>query len=183
MEPLQIGRLRPSGCITPRAVSALMAHDRPGNARELENATEHAMVWSRGGAIEPEALPPSVVGGHIGPAQRAKMARVRLGRGREGCVSSDAGGEPAESRTRGGAAENPPSGTRASDSGGTCVHQETVVCRACQRMFLVTTENPDQLLVQCPLCGLTLVYPNPRGQAPHGPDTIVPWDPAWSDCG
>lgn len=63
------------------------------------------------------------------------------------------------------------------------MHQETVKCRACQRAFIITTENPDQLFVQCPLCGLTLVYPKPGGQTPHGPDTIVPWDPAWSDCG
>jgi len=165
-------------------MSALMAHDWPGNARELENATEHAMVCSRGGAIEPEALPPSVVGGHTGPAQRAKMGRASASAADERDMRLRAleasrwnpGLAAARLRIR-------QSGTRASDSGGTCVHQETVVCRACQRMFLVTTENPDQLLVQCPLCGLTLVYPNPRGQAPHGPDTIVPWDPAWSDCG
>ena len=62
------------------------------------------------------------------------------------------------------------------------MHQQTVVCRACQRAFLVSTEHPDQLDVRCPLCGLTLVYPDPRKVA-LPPDEIVPWDPSWSDCG
>jgi len=61
--------------------------------------------------------------------------------------------------------------------------QQTVTCRACQRAFLIMTENPDQLDVQCPLCGLTLVYPSARGGSTHPPEQIVPWDPAWSDCG
>ena len=61
--------------------------------------------------------------------------------------------------------------------------QQTVMCRACQRAFLITAENPDQLDVQCPLCGLTLVYPSPRGGASHPPDGIVPWEQTRSDCG
>jgi ribosomal protein S27E len=61
--------------------------------------------------------------------------------------------------------------------------QQMVQCRACQRAFLVSTQNPVQLDVRCPLCGLTLVYPNPRQPGAHPPDSIVPWDPAWSDCG
>ena len=61
--------------------------------------------------------------------------------------------------------------------------QQTIACRACQRDFLISTENPDQLEVRCPLCGLTLVYPDPRQRATHPPDEIVLWDPAWSDCG
>jgi ribosomal protein S27E len=63
--------------------------------------------------------------------------------------------------------------------------QTTVTCRACQRAFLISAENPNQLDVRCPLCGLTLIYPDPRGegQATHPPDEIIPWDPSWSDCG
>jgi DNA-directed RNA polymerase subunit RPC12/RpoP len=66
---------------------------------------------------------------------------------------------------------------------GTGMFQQTVQCRACQRAFLVSTLDPVQLDVRCPLCGLTLVYPNPRQPGAHPPDSIVPWDPAWSDCG
>jgi ribosomal protein S27E len=61
--------------------------------------------------------------------------------------------------------------------------QQTVTCRACQRTFLITTADSAQLEVQCPLCGLTLVYANPRGGATHGPEGIVAWEQAWSDCG
>jgi DNA-binding NtrC family response regulator len=45
-----------------RAMSALMDHDWPGNVRQFENVLEHAIVCSRGGAIEPDASPSSVVG-------------------------------------------------------------------------------------------------------------------------
>jgi DNA-binding NtrC family response regulator len=65
-------------------MSAPLAHDWPGNVRELENATEHAMVCSRGGANEPETFPRSVVGGYTGPAQRAKMARASAAAADEG---------------------------------------------------------------------------------------------------
>ena len=61
--------------------------------------------------------------------------------------------------------------------------QTSVTCRACQREFLVSTDDLDQLDVQCPLCGLTLIYPNPRGQASHPPEKIIPWDPSLLDCG
>ena len=38
----------------------ILAHDWPGNVRELENAVEHAVVLSAGGAITPADLPPGV---------------------------------------------------------------------------------------------------------------------------
>jgi len=44
------------------AMSCLMSHDFPGNVRELENAIEHAFVLCSGGVIEPQHLPPSLVG-------------------------------------------------------------------------------------------------------------------------
>ena len=43
-------------------LAILMAHDYPGNVRELENIIEHAFVLCRGGLIEPYVLPPSLVG-------------------------------------------------------------------------------------------------------------------------
>jgi hypothetical protein len=61
--------------------------------------------------------------------------------------------------------------------------QQMVTCRACQRDFLISTGNPDQLEVRCPLCGLTLVYPDPQGHAVHPPDEIVLWNLSPSDCG
>jgi PAS domain S-box-containing protein len=62
--------------VSPRAMSALMDYDWPGNVRELENAMEHAMVCSRGAAIEPEAFPRSVVGRFIDLAQRARRSHA-----------------------------------------------------------------------------------------------------------
>jgi PAS domain S-box-containing protein len=44
------------------AMSILMAHDYPGNVRELENIIEHAFVLCRGGLIEPQHLPPALQG-------------------------------------------------------------------------------------------------------------------------
>jgi len=62
-----IGRLRSlkgkdvSG-ISPQALALLMAHDYPGNVRELENAIEHAFVLCPGGVIQPAHLPPELAG-------------------------------------------------------------------------------------------------------------------------
>ncbi|MGM0453476.1 MAG: sigma-54 interaction domain-containing protein [Thermodesulfobacteriota bacterium] len=43
--------------VTPAAMSLLMAHDYPGNVRELENMIEHAFVLCNDGWIEPAHLP------------------------------------------------------------------------------------------------------------------------------
>ncbi len=56
-------RLRPasrrtrSRDLTPEAIETLLAHDWPGNIRELANAIERATILSGGGAIRPEHLP------------------------------------------------------------------------------------------------------------------------------
>jgi DNA-binding NtrC family response regulator len=42
---------------TKGALETLTAHAWPGNVRELENVIEQALIWSRGGPIEPEHLP------------------------------------------------------------------------------------------------------------------------------
>jgi DNA-binding NtrC family response regulator len=46
--------------LTPEAVATLMAHDWPGNIRELANAIERATILSGGGPIGPEHLPTQV---------------------------------------------------------------------------------------------------------------------------
>ena len=43
--------------ISPEAMALLMAHEYPGNIRELENAMEHAVVLCNGDRIEPVHLP------------------------------------------------------------------------------------------------------------------------------
>ncbi len=64
--------------VSPRAMSVLMGHGWPGNVRELENALEHAMVCSRGGVIEPEALPGSMLAGQQGHLKGPKRSRASL---------------------------------------------------------------------------------------------------------
>ncbi|MEW6200026.1 MAG: sigma 54-interacting transcriptional regulator [Planctomycetota bacterium] len=48
--------------VSDAALTILMAHDYPGNVRELENIIEHAFVLCRGGLIEPQHLPPVLQG-------------------------------------------------------------------------------------------------------------------------
>jgi DNA-binding NtrC family response regulator len=48
--------------LAPEAVRALQRYDWPGNVRELEHALEHAGAMARGQRIEPEDLPPAVLG-------------------------------------------------------------------------------------------------------------------------
>ena len=48
--------------VSAAAMAKLMAHDYPGNVRELENAFEHAFVLCPGSVIEPEHLPPALAG-------------------------------------------------------------------------------------------------------------------------
>jgi PAS domain S-box-containing protein len=43
--------------VSPEALSILLAHDFPGNIRELENIIEHGFVFCKGGTIAPEHLP------------------------------------------------------------------------------------------------------------------------------
>ncbi|HBH03003.1 MAG TPA: hypothetical protein DDZ42_13965, partial [Candidatus Rokubacteria bacterium] len=70
--------------LSPRAMAVLMEHDWPGNIRELENALEHAIVCSRGGVIDVDALPRALaLRGATPAAERARPARegVRRPRG------------------------------------------------------------------------------------------------------
>jgi transcriptional regulator with PAS, ATPase and Fis domain len=47
--------------ISPKALALLMAHDYPGNVRELENIIEHAFVLCPQGEIDSNALPHGLV--------------------------------------------------------------------------------------------------------------------------
>jgi len=46
--------------LTDEALACLMAHDYPGNVRELETIIRRAVLFAREGRIGVEALPPSV---------------------------------------------------------------------------------------------------------------------------
>jgi transcriptional regulator with PAS, ATPase and Fis domain len=46
--------------VSPEAFGLLMAHDYPGNIRELENIIEHGFVMCRGETMKPEHLPPEL---------------------------------------------------------------------------------------------------------------------------
>jgi transcriptional regulator with GAF, ATPase, and Fis domain len=47
---------------SPEALRQLLEHPWPGNVRELENALEYAVTVARGQTVQPEDLPPEVVG-------------------------------------------------------------------------------------------------------------------------
>jgi Nif-specific regulatory protein len=49
-----------SAAISAPALKALEAHDLPGNARELRNLIERALIEARGGEVRPRHLPPSL---------------------------------------------------------------------------------------------------------------------------
>ena len=57
--------------VTPEVLQILMAHDFPGNVRELENAVEHAFVLCRSGLIRPEHLPEQLRPEESGPPAAA----------------------------------------------------------------------------------------------------------------
>ena len=54
--------------VEPDALRALLDYAWPGNARELGNALERALVLARGGAIRRADLPPAVLGGQASSA-------------------------------------------------------------------------------------------------------------------
>ncbi len=60
--------------VSDAALALLMAHDYPGNVRELENIIEHAFVLCRGGLIEPQHLPPALHGAVGKVPRRLKTA-------------------------------------------------------------------------------------------------------------
>jgi PAS domain S-box-containing protein len=63
--------------VSDAALARLMVHDFPGNVRELENVIERAFVLCRSGLIEPQHLPPELVGGAIRAADEDPRASLR----------------------------------------------------------------------------------------------------------
>ncbi|BDG09144.1 sigma-54 interaction domain-containing protein [Anaeromyxobacter paludicola] len=61
---------------SPDALRALLSHDWPGNVRELENALEYAATVCRGQTLQPEDLPPEVLG--IAPHPEPPRAEPRF---------------------------------------------------------------------------------------------------------
>ncbi|HEY6001380.1 MAG TPA: sigma-54 dependent transcriptional regulator [Anaeromyxobacter sp.] len=55
--------------LSPEALRPLEAHRWPGNVRELENALEYAATVARGQTIQPEDLPPELLGGGTEPRE------------------------------------------------------------------------------------------------------------------
>jgi transcriptional regulator with PAS, ATPase and Fis domain len=71
--------------VSPEAMEKLMAHDYPGNIRELENIIEYAAILCQGQVIEPCHLPEHLQGaaGTCGMRLGRTMAEVRLQAARE----------------------------------------------------------------------------------------------------
>ena len=61
MERLGHSRGKPIQGVSSGALEILMAHNYPGNVRELENIIEHAWVMCRGHVLEVENLPPALL--------------------------------------------------------------------------------------------------------------------------
>jgi len=54
-----------------------MAHDFPGNIRELENILEHASILCPGGMLEPAHLPEDFLARRPAPAPSGRLAETR----------------------------------------------------------------------------------------------------------
>ncbi|MCE5228458.1 sigma 54-interacting transcriptional regulator [bacterium] len=73
--------------VTPQAMALLMAHDWPGNIRELENVIEHAFILCDRDLIEPRHLPEALTGR---AARQAKIPAVSSLRMMEAQIIRDA---------------------------------------------------------------------------------------------
>jgi len=70
--------------ISREAMSLLMAHDYPGNVRELKNAMEHAVIMAREETVEAEDLPGTIAGRAAVPSPaRTKRPELTLAEQRE----------------------------------------------------------------------------------------------------
>jgi len=67
---------KPVRTITPEALELLLAHDWPGNVRQLENVIERAMVMASGTAIQPEHIQIQMPTDRTGA--EAGVAKIRL---------------------------------------------------------------------------------------------------------
>jgi DNA-binding NtrC family response regulator len=62
--------------VDPRAMEILIAHDWPGNVRQLQNCIEHAVVMTRDGRLKPEDL-------SVAPSEPAKTPGIAVSAGRQ----------------------------------------------------------------------------------------------------
>ena len=62
-------------CVTDEVLASLLAHEYPGNVRELENIIEHCFVLCQGEVIEKKHLPTSVC--PISSMDRIETSEVR----------------------------------------------------------------------------------------------------------
>jgi len=67
---------RSASSFSAEARKLLLSHDWPGNARELANAIERALIVSRTGNVEREDLPVQKEGGSSMPARPGKLAQL-----------------------------------------------------------------------------------------------------------
>ena len=83
LEELAAGRGEAVRQLTPEAERILLAHDYPGNVRELQNILQRAILLSGGRAIEPQHLPEALqsLRPPTAPAGGAEQGLVRLGEG------------------------------------------------------------------------------------------------------
>src|SRR5262249_33113524 len=73
----------PNVTLSEAARRLLLVYNWPGNARELRNALERAVVFSHADAIEPESLPETVQSAAVGAAGAFGGLRSLGGRGEE----------------------------------------------------------------------------------------------------
>jgi DNA-binding NtrC family response regulator len=69
---------RPARAFSAEAMAALMAHDFPGNVRELENIVEQTVVMARGEVVERDDLPGSLRGGPSAAAMGSDLGEGSL---------------------------------------------------------------------------------------------------------
>ena len=70
---------KPVQAVADAALERILAHDFPGNVRELENTVERAVALTRGSRIEVEHLPPAVLRGRTRPGDpRLPQSGVNL---------------------------------------------------------------------------------------------------------
>jgi transcriptional regulator with GAF, ATPase, and Fis domain len=78
---------------SPDALRAILAYRWPGNVREMENALEYAVTVAKGQTLQPEDLPPEVLGS--GPREAEALPPREDPDGRWGRAATSGAGDPA----------------------------------------------------------------------------------------
>ena len=66
--------------VSPQFLDTLIGYPWPGNVREMENAIRSAVIYSDGGTLTADSLPPNIVKGAAGPANDASVATFFSGK-------------------------------------------------------------------------------------------------------